>query len=106
MRFMTHKSSFVMRPIGTRKRVLLVGATPSDAARRSEFLRHRGYDVDSVTCGEAAVEISRSHSHDLIVLPVELTNGCLEKFFRRLLGLIANSMIDRCADFKQPPPPL
>ena len=103
---MTHKSSLVMRPIGARKRVLLVDATASDAAQRSEFLRHRGYDVDSVSCGEAAVEISRSHSYDLIVLPVELTNGCLEKFCRKLQRLNPNSTIACLADCKKPLPSL
>jgi len=103
---MAHKSSFVMRPLGTRKRVLLVGATPRDAEQRSDFLRHRGYDVDSVTCGEAAVEISRSHSYDLIVLPVELANGCLEKFCRKLQRLNPNSTIACLADCKKPLPAL
>lgn len=103
---MAHKSSFAMRPLGSRKRVLLVGASPSDAEQRSEFLRHRGYDVDSAACGESAIAMSRSHSYDLIVLPVESTNGCLEKICRKLQRLNPNTTIACLADCKKPIPAL
>ncbi len=101
---MEHKSTFAMRPLGTRKRVLLVGATPSDAAQRSEFLRSRGYEVDSTACCELAVTLSRSHSYDLIVLPVELTNGNLGRLCRKLQRLNPNSTIACLADCKKPIP--
>jgi len=93
-----------MRPLGTRKRVLLVGATPSDAEQRSEFLRRRGYDVDSASCGETAVTLSRSHSYDLIVVPVDLANGRLDKLCRTLQRLNPNSTIACLADCKKPLP--
>ena len=103
---MEHKSTFAMRPIGMRKRVLLVGAAPGDVEQRSEFLRLRGYDVDSAACGESAVAMSRSHSYDLIVLPLELTNGCLEKISRKLQRLNPNATIACLADCKKPIPAL
>jgi CheY-like chemotaxis protein len=103
---MAHKSTFAMRPLGTRKRVLLVGATPSDAEQRSEFLRRRGYDVDSTLCSDAAVMLSRSHSYDLIVLPVEIANGSLDKLCRKLQRLNPNSTIACLADCKKPLPAL
>jgi CheY-like chemotaxis protein len=103
---MTHKSSSSMRPLGTRKRVLLVGATASDAERRCDCLRRRGYEVDSASCCEAAVTLSRSHSYDVIVLPLELTNGSLEKTCRRLQRLNPNSTITCLADSRKPLPAL
>lgn len=103
---MAHKSTLAMRPLGSRKRVLLVGASPSDAEQRSAFLRLRGYDVDSAICGDSAVEMSRSHSYDLIVLPADLTNGCLEKVCRKLQRLNPNATIACLADCKKPIPAL
>jgi CheY-like chemotaxis protein len=103
---MTHKSSFVMCPSGTRKRVLLVGATASDAEQRSDYLRRRGYEVDSASCCEVAVTLSRTRSYDLIVLPVELSNGTLERTCRTLERLNPNSTITCLADCKKPLPAL
>jgi len=101
---MTQKTAFAMRPLGTRKRVLLVGATPSDAQQRSDFLRSRGYEVDSAVCGESALILSRSHSYDLIVVPVEIANGHLDKLCRKLQRLNPNSTIACLADCKKPLP--
>jgi PleD family two-component response regulator len=102
---MAHKSSFTMRPLGSRKRVLLVVASEGDAARRSAVLRRRGYDVDSVTCAEAAVTISRTNSYDLIVVPVD-DIVCVEKLCRRLQKLNPNSTIACLADCQKPLPSL
>ena len=101
---MEHKSTFVMRPLGTRKRVLLVGATPTDAQQRSDFLRSRGYEVDSTDCGESALSLSRSHSYDLIVVPVDIANGHLDRLCRKLQRLNPNSTIACLADCKKPIP--
>jgi len=101
---MAHKSTFVMRPLGTRKRVLLVGTTPSDAQARSEFLRSRGYEVDSTSCGELALTLSRSHSYDLIVVPVEIAKGHLDSLCRKLQRLNPNSTIACLADCRKPLP--
>jgi CheY-like chemotaxis protein len=103
---MIEKASCALRPIGMRRRVLLVGATSSDAERRSEFLRHRGYDVDFASCSEAAIVMTRSHSYDVIVLPVDLAEGCLEKLARRLQRLSPNSTIACLADSRKPIPAL
>jgi CheY-like chemotaxis protein len=103
---MTHKSSFVMRPLGTRKRVLLVGATASDAEQRSDYLRRRGYEVDFTSNCEVAVTLSRTRSYDLIVLPVELSSGTLERTYRTLQRLNPNSTITCLADCKKPLPAL
>jgi CheY-like chemotaxis protein len=100
------KSSFLIRPLGSRKRVLLVCATASDAEKRSDVLRDSGYEVDSASCCEAAVTLSRSRSYDLIVLPLELTNGTLERMCRRLKRLNPNSTIACLADCKKPLPAL
>ena len=101
---MESKSTFALRPLGTRKRVLLIGATPSDVEQRSEFLRNRGYDVDSTACGESAITLSRSHSYDLIVVPVEIANGRLNTLCRKLQRLNPNSTIACLADCKKPLP--
>jgi CheY-like chemotaxis protein len=103
---MTQKSTFVLRPLGARKRVLLVCATASECQLRSESLRSRGYDVDCASQCEAAVTLSRTRSYDLIVLPVELTNGTLAKLCRRLQRLNPNSTITCLADCKKPLPAL
>ncbi len=101
---MAHKSTFAMRPLGMRKRVLLVGVNLSDAEQRSEFLRSGGYEVDSASCGAAAIDMTRTHSYDLIVVPVDLGNGALEKLCRKLQRMSPNSTIACLADCKKPLP--
>jgi len=103
---MAHKSTFVMRPIGTQKRVLLLVANREDASRRSEVLRRRGYEVDFATCTEAALNMSRSHSYDIIVVPVDLDCDGLERLTRKLQRLNPNSTVVCLADCKKPIPSL
>jgi hypothetical protein len=104
-RFMAAKSTFAMRPLESRKRVLLVCAANGDAVARLEFLRRRGYEVDTASCGEAAVTMARTHSYDLIVLPADLPDG-LSRLFRRLQRLNPNSTVACLADCKKPIPAL
>src|SRR3954468_9454343 len=101
---MAHKPTFAMRPLGSRKRVLLVVANRDDAARRSDVLRRRGYEVDSADGANDAVILSRQNSYDLIVLPVNLDSICVEKLSRRLQRLSPNSTIACLADSKKPLP--
>ena len=102
---MARKATFVMRPLRTQKRVLLVVGNRDDAARRSDFLRHSGYDVDSCAGADAAVSMARIHSYDLIVLPVDGKPG-VEKLCRRLQRLNPNSTVACLADCKKPIPSL
>jgi PleD family two-component response regulator len=101
---MAHKSTFAMRPLGTRKRVLLVSDTLGDAEQRSAFLRSRGYEVDSTVCSESAISLSRSHSYDLIVVPVDIANCHVDTLCRKLQRLNPNSTIACLADCKKPLP--
>ena len=103
---MAHKSTFVMRPLGSRKRVLLFVENQEDGSRRSDFLRRRGYEVDYATCTEVALDMSRSRSYDIIVIPVELDCDALERLTRKLQRLNPNSTIACLADCKKPLPSL
>jgi PleD family two-component response regulator len=102
---MARKATFVMRPLRTQKRVLLVIGNSDDAARRTDFLRHSGYDVDSCIGEEAALTMSRTHSYDLIVLPVD-GNVQVERLCRRLQRINPNSTVACLADCKKPIPSL
>lgn len=101
---MNHKPRLAAHPLGSRKRVLLVVANRDDAARRSDLLRSRGYEVDSVSGADDAVTFSRMHSYDLIVLPVDVDSVGVEKLSRRLHRLSPNSTIACLADCRKPIP--
>jgi CheY-like chemotaxis protein len=101
---MTHKSSFAMRPLGSQKRVLLVVNNREECARRSEFLRRRGYEVDCATHCDSAVTMSRARSYDVIVLPLELEPDTLDKLSRKLAKLNPNAAITCLADCTKPLP--
>ncbi|HWR14229.1 MAG TPA: hypothetical protein VN577_05345 [Terriglobales bacterium] len=103
---MAQRSSFVLRPLGSQKRVLLVATSYQDAAERSECLRRRGYEVDSASCAEAAMTMTRSRSYDIIVIPVELNAVCAEDLSRKLQRLNPNATIACLADCKKPLPSL
>ena len=102
---MVRKAHFVVRPLRAQKRVLLVLADHHNANRRLEFLRRRGFDVDSCSGAEAAVTMSRTHSYDLIVLPVDAA-PTVEKLCRRLQRLNPNSTVACIADCSKPIPAL
>lgn len=102
---MTRNATFVVRPLRAQKRVLLVVANRDDAERRTDFLRRRGFYVDSCSGADAAVSLSRSNSYDFIVLPVDATPA-VEKVCRRLQRLNPNTTVACMADCKKPIPSL
>jgi PleD family two-component response regulator len=99
-----HKSNLAAHPLGSRKRVLLVVTNRDEAARRSDVLRNRGYEVDSASGANDALTLSRMNSYDLIVLPVDVDSIGVEKLSRRLRRLSPNSLIACLADCKKPIP--
>jgi len=101
---MVHKPNFAGHPIGTRRRVLLVSTNRDDAARRTDYLRTRGYEVDSASGAYDALVLSRMHSYDLIVVPVDVDSIGVEKLSKRLQRLSPNSTIACLADCKKPIP--
>jgi PleD family two-component response regulator len=103
---MAHKSTFALRPLGARKRVLLVATNRDDCEQRSEFLRRRGYEVDCASSTADATAMSRVHSYDIIVLPIDLDCESLDKLGRKLQRQNPNATITCLADCKKPLPSL
>lgn len=102
---MSRKATFVGRPLRAQKRVLLVLTNHDDGERRMDFLRRRGYAVDSCPGADAALTMSRTHSYDFIVLAVDSAPG-VERVCRRLQRLNPNSTVACMADLKKPIPSL
>jgi len=89
-----------------RKRLLIVGSTCFDTDQRSEYLRLRGYDVDCTPDLNAALDLSRSHTYDLIVLALDPEDHSISKVAEQLKRINPNSTITCLADCKKPIPPL
>jgi CheY-like chemotaxis protein len=103
---MDNKSTFALRPLGSRKRVLLVVTKRDDCEQRSELLRRSGYEVDCADSTTSAVLMNRIHSYDIIVLPIELDCDSLQKISRRLQRQNPNATIACLADCRKPIPSL
>ncbi|MGZ4786957.1 MAG: hypothetical protein ACXVZX_00450 [Terriglobales bacterium] len=103
---MNRKSHFVMQPLSTRKRLLLIANPPMDADQRAEFLRRNGYEVDCVTTSDLALVMARTHSYDVVV--VALDDDCNEVTFlaTAIQKSNPNAMVACLADCKKPVPQL
>jgi CheY-like chemotaxis protein len=103
---MAHKSTFALRPLGSRKRVLLVVSRRDNCERRSELLRSHGYEVDCTSSTASAIEMNRTNSYDIIVLSVELDCDTLQRISRTLQRQSPNVTVACLADCKKPLPAL
>jgi PleD family two-component response regulator len=101
---MRRKMCFSVRPYSAPKRVLIMAATVSDCAQRADSLRHRGYEVDCVTCSEAALTQSRSRSYDLVLLAVDTKSASISRLSRQLRKLNPDTTIACLADDRKPIP--
>jgi len=101
---MNRKSHFVMQPLSTRKRLLMVANTHVDAEQRSEFLRRHGYDVDCASGSDVALTLVRNRSYDVVVLALEDECGDVTFLAKAIQKSNPNAMVACLADCKKPVP--
>jgi len=101
---MNQKSCFAINSYSARKRLLIVANTRVDADQRSEFLRRNGYEVDCATGSDVALNMTRTHSYDVVVLALDCNE--VAEIAARIQKLNPNAMIACLADCKKTIPPL
>ena len=102
---MNYKSVFAMPSLSTRKRVLIVTKAGAAAQQRSEFLRRNGYEVDTASSLASAVEMTRTHSYDLVVLALN-DYADIKKVASQIQRLNPNTLITCLTDVRKAIPPL
>jgi CheY-like chemotaxis protein len=103
---MAHKALLPLERTASKKRLLIVAATCTDADMRSAYLRTRGYEVDCVSSADSALKMSRINSYDLVVLTIESECLSIQQTAHELQRLNPNSAVACLADCKKPIPPM
>ena len=93
-----------MPSLSSRKRLLIVAKTGSAVQQRSEFLRRHGYEVDCATGLNSALNLTRTHSYDMVVLTFNGDCANIKKVASQIQKLNPNTLVTCLANTNKIPP--